>query len=49
MVDDYIGFAATNHGGLLVQTVCPPLVGCSESWHQQLHNGKLVERRRSTR
>nr|WP_246321675.1 hypothetical protein [Nocardioides panzhihuensis] len=35
MVDDYVGFGATNHGSYMVNTLCPPVVGCSPSLWQQ--------------
>lgn len=35
MVDDYVGFGATNHGSYMVNALCPPVVGCSPSLWQQ--------------
>lgn len=35
MVDDYVGFGATNHGSFVVNALCPPAVGCSPSLWQQ--------------
>lgn len=35
MIDDYVGFGATNHGSFLVNTLCPPALGCSPSLWQQ--------------
>lgn len=35
MVDDYVGFGATNHGSFLINALCPPVVGCSPSLWQQ--------------
>lgn len=35
MVDDYVGFGATNHGSYMVNTLCPPAAGCSPSLWQQ--------------
>lgn len=35
MVDDYVGFGATNHGSFLINALCPPAVGCAPSLWQQ--------------
>lgn len=35
MVDDYVGFAATNHGSLTVNAMCPPVTGCAPALWQQ--------------
>lgn len=35
MVEDYVGFGATNHGSYMVNVLCPPVVGCSPSLWQQ--------------
>ena len=35
MVDDYVGFGATNHGSYMVNALCPPGAGCSPSLWQQ--------------
>ncbi|GAA5113153.1 lipase [Haloechinothrix salitolerans] len=42
MVDDYIGFAATNHGSLSVNTMCPPIAGCAPALWQQTLNSNYV-------
>ena len=35
MVDDYVSFAATNHGTLAADALCPPVVGCAPAIWQQ--------------
>lgn len=41
MVDDYIAFAATNHGSVVVNAMCVP--GCSESLWQQNANSRYTQ------
>jgi hypothetical protein len=39
MVDDYITFAATNHGSVTVNGLCPPVLGCAPAlWEQEYHS-----------
>jgi triacylglycerol esterase/lipase EstA (alpha/beta hydrolase family) len=36
MVDDVIGMAPSNHGTIIADPVCPPIVGCAPAiWQQQ--------------
>lgn len=43
MVDDYVGFAPSNHGGLVVDAMCPPVVGCSPALHQQTFDSEFTQ------
>jgi pimeloyl-ACP methyl ester carboxylesterase len=42
MVDDYIGFGATNHGSYAVNALCPPVVGCAPSLWQQTADSEFT-------
>jgi hypothetical protein len=43
MVDDYIAFAATNHGSIAINALCPPVTGCAPSLWQQTYNSQYVQ------
>jgi hypothetical protein len=43
MVDDYVGFAATNHGSVAVNTMCLPPAGCAPALWQQNFNSNYVQ------
>ena len=43
MVDDYISFGATNHGGITGDLACVPAVGCPPATSQQRLTAKFVE------
>ncbi|GAA3836449.1 esterase/lipase family protein [Amycolatopsis tucumanensis] len=39
MVDDYVGLGATNHGSLVINAMCPPVLGCAPAlWQQTLNS-----------
>lgn len=43
MVDDYVGFAATNHGSLAVNAMCLPAAGCAPALWQQNFNSNYAQ------
>ncbi|HWD02880.1 MAG TPA: lipase [Amycolatopsis sp.] len=43
MVDNYIALAATNHGSLVVNGMCPAVVGCAPALWQQTYNSHYVQ------
>jgi hypothetical protein len=43
MVDDYIAFAATNHGSVAVIPLCPPVLGCAPSLWEQIYHSQYTE------
>lgn len=42
MVDDYVGFAATNHGSLSINAMCLPIAGCAPAMWQQTFNSNYA-------
>ncbi|WP_375001268.1 esterase/lipase family protein [Aeromicrobium sp. CTD01-1L150] len=43
MVDDYVGFAPSNRGGVVVDAMCLPVVGCSPALHQQTFDSAFTQ------
>ncbi|GAB3581542.1 hypothetical protein GCM10027445_53560 [Amycolatopsis endophytica] len=42
MVDDYVAFGATNHGSVVINAMCPPVLGCAPALWQQTLNSDYV-------
>lgn len=43
MVDEYVGFAATNHGSQPVNAMCPPALGCAPALWQQTYHSRFTQ------
>ncbi|GAA1253928.1 alpha/beta fold hydrolase [Prauserella halophila] len=43
MIDDYVGFGATNHGSIMVNALCPPIVGCAPALWQQTADSNFTK------
>ncbi|MBB3053187.1 hypothetical protein FHS23_004230 [Prauserella isguenensis] len=43
MIDDYVGFGATNHGSFVVDALCLPPLGCSPSLWQQTATSNFTQ------
>ncbi|WP_246127389.1 hypothetical protein [Amycolatopsis rhizosphaerae] len=43
IVDDYIALGAINHGSVVVDAMCPPVVGCAPALWQQTYNSHYTQ------
>ncbi len=43
MVDDVIGMAPSNHGTVIAEPVCPPVVGCAPAFWQQQYRSPFIQ------